>query len=384
MDKLGWTVAADPEQGFAVAAAAALRVHGVEVCAGQIALTHEAALDYSASPWVAGTPLCDAFDMGDKTPTSGNGGHPDEGDDADVEAALARDGPPPECGGQPAEFIAPEAPREDYARPGRGAGHEIGGCPAAGSARREALGGGPGLWEHMGKAPTRQAWRFVNSEFVAAAQQRLGALARPPSALACQIRCSDGSVCGALLGGRMRHANVCPRGYIRVHKAMAASVVNEATRAGADVDIERYAQELMRQTGDGAIEDAKMDAVVSWPASGSRILVDASVGSAASARYQRMGAATKCGVAAHAGDKGTISRHGQAVWPCTVELRGRLSERGRAVPQRLVIDSLRSADTRPAARDVRQVPSDVGGGRSVTRCGRPTFARSKLITAGVQ
>ena len=58
-----------------------------------------------------------------------------------------------------------------------------------------------------------------------ATQQRLGALARPPAALTCQIRSSDGVACGALLDGRMHHADVCPRGYIRVHKAMVAAVV---------------------------------------------------------------------------------------------------------------------------------------------------------------
>ena len=62
------------------------------------------------------------------------------------------------------------------------------------------------------------------------------------------------------------------------------------------------------------------------PASGSRILVDASVRSAASARYQRMGASTKCGTAAHAGDietwPGTARRSGQASWkPAAASVR---------------------------------------------------------------
>ena len=91
----------------------------------------------------------------------------------------------------------------------------------------------------------------------------------------------------------MHHADVCPHGYIRVHKAMVAAVVNEAVRAGADADLERYVPELMRQKADGTFEDAKMDTVLSWPASGSRNFVDACVRSAASARYQRMGAAHK-------------------------------------------------------------------------------------------
>ena len=123
------------------------------------------------------------------------------------------------------------------------------------------------------------------------AQQRLGAVARPPAALTCQTRGSDGAACGALLDGRVHHADVCPHGYIRVHKALVAAVVHEAVRAGADADVERYVPELMRQKLDGAFEDAEMDAVLSWPASGSMILVDASIRSAASARYQRMGAA---------------------------------------------------------------------------------------------
>ena len=120
---------------------------------------------------------------------------------------------------------------------------------------------------------------------------------------------------------------------------MVAAIVHEAARAGADADLERYVPELMRQKVDGTIEDAKMDAVLSWPASGSRILVDASVRSAASSRCQRMGAADKCGVAALAGDKEKTARYGQAVWPCIMEARGRLSQGGRAVLQRLVIDS---------------------------------------------
>ena len=146
----------------------------------------------------------------------------------------------------------------------------------------------------------------------------------------------------------MQHADVCPHGYIRAHKAMVAAIVNEAVRAGADADLERYVPELMRQKVDGTIEDAKMDAVVSWPASGSRILVDASVRSAASSRYQRMGASEKCGVAGQAGDKEKMARYGQAVWPCVMESRGRLSQGGRAVLQRLVIDS-RAYGKRPCA-----------------------------------
>ena len=82
-----------------------------------------------------------------------------------------------------------------------------------------------------------------------------------------------------------------------------------------------------------------MNAVISWPASGSRILVDVSVRSAASARYQRCGASQRGGVAAQQGDREKEARYGQAVWPCILEARGRLSQGGRAVLQRLVLDS---------------------------------------------
>ena len=50
MEKLGWQVPADPEQGFAVAAAASLRARGVDVNAGEIALTPEAASAYVSGP----------------------------------------------------------------------------------------------------------------------------------------------------------------------------------------------------------------------------------------------------------------------------------------------------------------------------------------------
>ena len=199
--------------------------------------------------------------------------------------------------------------------------------------------GGAGCGSAWTSVPIRTEWRMVNSEFAMATQQRLGAARREPCSITCQIKSSDGAACGALLDDRMHHADVCPHGYIRVHKALVAAVVNEAVRAGAVTDVERYVPELMRVKVDGAIEDAKMDAVISWPASGSRILVDVSVRSAASSRYQRCGASQRGGVAAQQGGREKEARYGQAVWPCILEARGRLSQGGRAVLQRLVLDS---------------------------------------------
>ena len=43
MEKPGWQVPRDPELGFAIAAAATLRAHGMEVNDGDIALTPAAA-----------------------------------------------------------------------------------------------------------------------------------------------------------------------------------------------------------------------------------------------------------------------------------------------------------------------------------------------------
>ena len=204
--------------------------------------------------------------MGDKTAAIAGGGYPDEGGDSDVWAALTLDGPPADCGGQPAECTVRRKLLAQITR----------GLDAARAtqlvavlsplARTEMLSaGGPDCGSTWTTVPTHQERRLVNSEFVAATQQRLGSLARPPSALACQIRGSDGTACGALLDGGMRHADVCPYGYIRVHKAMVAAVVNEATRAGADADIERYVPELIHQKDVGMLEDAKLDAVVRCP-----------------------------------------------------------------------------------------------------------------------
>ena len=58
--------AADPEAGFAIAAAAELRAHGVEVGDGGIALTPGAAALYQAGPGASDTPVDEIFDLGDK------------------------------------------------------------------------------------------------------------------------------------------------------------------------------------------------------------------------------------------------------------------------------------------------------------------------------
>ena len=50
MEALGWAVNCDPEFGFAVAAAATLRCSGVEVAAGEIALTPAEATAYASGP----------------------------------------------------------------------------------------------------------------------------------------------------------------------------------------------------------------------------------------------------------------------------------------------------------------------------------------------
>ena len=69
-----------------------------------------------------------------------------------------------------------------------------------------------------------------------------------------------------------------------------------------------------------------------------------------------MGAAETRGVAACQGDKEKTARYGQAVWPCIMEARGRLSEGGRAAPQRLVLDSQTYGRRVPGAesQDARQ------------------------------
>ena len=66
MARLGLRVHGDPEQGFALAAAAALRVGGVEVGAGEISLAPSAAQAYARGPWAADTPIEEVFDMGER------------------------------------------------------------------------------------------------------------------------------------------------------------------------------------------------------------------------------------------------------------------------------------------------------------------------------
>ena len=57
MHQLGWASTADPEWGHAMEAMATLRSCGVDVSEAAVALTPEAAADYSAGPWAADTPI---------------------------------------------------------------------------------------------------------------------------------------------------------------------------------------------------------------------------------------------------------------------------------------------------------------------------------------
>ena len=213
MAKLGWPVPGDPELGFAVAAAAELRVHVVDVGDGGIALTPAAAELYQAGPWAADTPVCEIFDLGEKTAVMEQSAHPDQGDDSDVWASLAYEAPLAEWGGQPAECAVR---RRLLAKLLRGidavratqlalALHPAGRTDMLSS-------GGPGCGTTWTQVPTRQEWRLTNSALVTATQQRLGALARPPCSTTCQIKDSEGNQCGAPLDSRMQHAGVCPHG----------------------------------------------------------------------------------------------------------------------------------------------------------------------------
>ncbi|CAK0852171.1 unnamed protein product [Prorocentrum cordatum] len=169
---------------------------------------------------------------------------------------------------------------------------------------------------------------FPTSYFRAATMRRLGALTAPPGAT-CRMPRKVGSgygedVCGQRLDPTLKHPQLCNHGPARMrpHRALAAALARLLQGCRAEVDVERTVPKLVRITETGAVVEAVLDLVVTFPGTVKPLYIDVSIRCPHASRYRT--AATSVGEAARAADTDTRARYGAEVLTVAFETYGRL------------------------------------------------------------
>ncbi|CAK0795081.1 unnamed protein product [Prorocentrum cordatum] len=198
-----------------------------------------------------------------------------------------------------------------------------------GQERREGLlsSGGPGaeaLWMQL---PAKTAEWFPSSYFRVATMRRLGALSAPPGAT-CRLPCKAGNsdeACGHRLDPTLQHPQLCKQGPARMrpHRALAAALARLLRECRAEIDIERTVPELIRVLPNGAVQEAVLDLVVTFPGSVQPLYIDVSIRCPHAARYAQAQASP--GDAANAAVDDKMRRYGSDVLTVALESYGRLA-----------------------------------------------------------
>ena len=176
--------------------------------------------------------------------------------------------------------------------------------------------------------PSRPHLRLTSAQWQVAVRGRLG-LMRAPAGATCQLpRADAGEVCGALLDECLRHASLCAAGptRMRTDRALVTALRLAAVREGTYMDVERAIPEYYKVSGNGAVVEAILDALIRWPGAGSEHRIDVSVRCPFAARYPRTDSVP--GVAAAAGGKEKRDRYGASVSPLIFEAGGRIGHDG--------------------------------------------------------
>ena len=147
---------------------------------------------------------------------------------------------------------------------------------------------------------------------------------------------SGRSICGKPLGRHARHACHCPLGPHRLaaHHAVVNALAHTLSRAGGEVQTERYVPELYVPKESGGWQEAVMDVVVAWPLAPSQRLMDVTI---RSAHYR--GATAQAGEAARHAHTAKQKRYGNSVEALAVEVGGRMLPEALETLRRLAVDS---------------------------------------------
>ena len=201
--------------------------------------------------------------------------------------------------------------------------------------------GGPGSGTFWTTVPTKAAWRFTNTHWVAALRARIGALHVAPGTLCRMPRADEGEKCGKLMSDPLVHPFLCDAGpaRLRPHRALVATLRAGVEREGAWADIERPIPELFVRNEDGSVVEAIMDVVTAWPGAAAAHRVDVTVRCPWAERYLRLGSSERPGVAASTGDKEKLIRYGPSVLSLCFESNGQLSVGGCATLAALAADA---------------------------------------------
>ena len=115
---------------------------------------------------------------------------------------------------------------------------------------------------------------------------------------------------------------------MRPHRSLVVGLAKLVQRTGVFADVERAVPSLYRSDGQGKVQEAVLDVVISPPASFSTFMADITVRCPHSVRYKETAS-----IPASAADDGELEkyeRYGSAVTPISFETYGRMGVRSQA------------------------------------------------------
>ena len=341
-ERLGRPLLSDPDALEAGEAAAHLLGEGICTQAETLAFTRQAAELYASGPWVRDRPLERVFAYTgelEALAVGASASHPPALIPVDELVDILEEG----VEGSPGVALSTARPVEIGQRR-RILGRLMRGLDALRATklyqgmscdRRVGLlsSAGEGAGSFWTSVPTHVTQRFTSAEWSVAFQGKLGLL-KAPRGTTCQLPSGRDptEVCGVTMDEPCRHPSQCGAGpnTLRTHNALSEVVRQLAVREGAFADKEQRVPDLYHvDPTSGAVVEAILDVVISWPGSGIVHRVDVTVRCPYAARYAAT-SHSRSAVAADKGDEDKRVRYGDEVMPLTFESLGRLSAEGHA------------------------------------------------------
>ena len=184
--------------------------------------------------------------------------------------------------------------------------------------------GGPGTGTTWTSVPDTAVLRWPDAHWRCATRFRL-ALPLAPLGTTCSIPRADGSLCGCAVDTFGVHLSLCKAGpaRLRPHTALARRLGMQLRAVRGFVDYERPVPDLFTvDPHTGAISEAVLDIVCTFPGATSYHAVDVSIRSPDAERYGT--ADIRPGAAAASGEADKLRRYGPTVLPVVIETGGRM------------------------------------------------------------
>ena len=214
------------------------------------------------------------------------------------------------------------------------------------AAIRSAGGKGAGSWLCP---PCQPEHYFTNRQFQVSLCCRMD-LDIPGHSGTCKHTKPDGSICGAILDSKGRHARACRnQGWrVRKHNAVAAGLADWCAAHGCVVETESVVP-----TASDASEESRMDLILRAPNHAQPIYVDVTVADATSVEALSRNAANRDGAAAQVLEDRKRKKYPNIkVMPFAIESHGRLGQSAMSLIK--LVAPKRAAERAEAIADVYQ------------------------------